>query len=97
MIGIYQQTMMDYSYLVQKILKIKYTLLYKKGDIYNIFSNIDYIEKSKEEYILIAPSYMICNIDYKKALSYHKKSNNDITIIYKNISNADEDFLGTSY
>lgn len=42
----------------------------KKGDIYNIFSNIDYIEKSKQEYILIAPSYMICNIDYKKALSY---------------------------
>lgn len=68
----------------------------KKGDIYNIFSNIDYIEKSKQEYILIAPSYMICNIDYKKALSYHKKSNNDITIIYKNISNANEDFLGTS-
>ena len=68
----------------------------KKGDIYNIFSNIDYIEKSKQEYILIAPSYMICNIDYKKALSYHKKSSNDITIIYKNISNANEDFLGTS-
>ncbi|MGL4796849.1 MAG: glucose-1-phosphate adenylyltransferase subunit GlgD [Paraclostridium sp.] len=68
----------------------------KKGDVYNIFSNIDYIEKSKQEYVLISPSYMVCNIDYKKALSYHKKSKNDITIIYKNIDNAKEDFLGTS-
>lgn len=68
----------------------------KKGDVYNIFSNIDYIEKSKQEYVLISPSYMICNIDYKKALSCHRKSNNDITIIYKNIDNADKDFIGTS-
>ena len=68
----------------------------KKGDVYNIFSNIDYIEKSKQEYVLISPSYMICNIDYKKALSYHKKSGNNITVIYKNIDNTNEDFLGTS-
>lgn len=68
----------------------------KKGDIYNILANIDYIEKSDEEYILIAPSYMVCNIDYKKALEHHKKSGNDITIVYKHVSNADEDFEGNS-
>ncbi|MEG1409204.1 MAG: glucose-1-phosphate adenylyltransferase subunit GlgD [Terrisporobacter sp.] len=68
----------------------------KKGDIYNIFSNIDYIEKSKQEYVLIAPSNMICNMDYKKVLSYHKASKNNITIIYKSVNNANEDFLGTS-
>ena len=68
----------------------------KKGDIYNIFANIDYIEKSDEEYILVAPSYMICNIDYKKAIDYHKKSGNDITIIYKNVDCADIDFEGNS-
>jgi len=68
----------------------------KKGDIYSIFANIDYIEKSEEEYILIAPSYMVCNIDYNKAIDYHKKSGNDITIIYKSISNANDDFEGSS-
>ena len=68
----------------------------KKGDIYNILANIDYIERSDEEYILIAPSYMVCNIDYKKALEHHKKSGNDITIIYKNVTNAHEDFEGNS-
>lgn len=65
----------------------------KKGDIYNIFSNIDYIEKSNQEYVLIAPSYMICNIDYKSIIKNHKKSGNDITVVYKNVENANEDFL----
>ncbi|WP_373599860.1 glucose-1-phosphate adenylyltransferase subunit GlgD [Paraclostridium bifermentans] len=68
----------------------------KRGDLKNIFSNIDYIEKSKQKYVLVSPSYMICNIDYKKALDYHKLSKNKITIIYKNINNADKDFLGTT-
>ncbi len=73
----------------------KYT--YKSGDIYSILSNIDYIEKSEEEYILVAPAHVICNIDYSKAIEAHKKSNKDITIIYKNIDNADQDFeLGTT-
>ncbi|MDK2564864.1 glucose-1-phosphate adenylyltransferase subunit GlgD [Romboutsia sedimentorum] len=67
---------------------------YRKGDIYNILSNIDYIKKSEEEYILVAPSYMICNIDYSEALKYHKKSNNYITMIYKNIENSKTDFKG---
>ena len=67
---------------------------FRTGDIYSILANIDYIEKSKEEYILIAPGYMLCSMDYKEALKYHKQSKNDITVIYKHITNADEDFLG---
>ncbi|MGL5330412.1 MAG: glucose-1-phosphate adenylyltransferase subunit GlgD [Peptostreptococcaceae bacterium] len=66
----------------------------RNGDIYTILANIDYIEKSEEEYILIAPSYMLCNINYSDVIEYHKKSNNDITVIYKNIDNANEDFKG---
>lgn len=67
---------------------------YRKGDIYNILCNIDYIKKSEEEYILVSPTYMICNIDYSKVVKYHKKSNNDITLIYKEIDNAHIDFKG---
>ena len=67
---------------------------FKTGDVYTILANIDYIEKSKEEYILIAPGYMLCSIDYKEALKYHKQSKNDITVIYKHVTNTDEDFLG---
>lgn len=68
----------------------------KKGDLQNIFSNIDYIEKSKQKYVLISPSYMVCNIDYKKAFNYHKSSSKDITIIYKDETDIDKNFLGTT-
>lgn len=67
---------------------------HKEGDIYDILANIDYIERSEEEYILIAPSYLIYNINFAEAISYHKKSSNDITIIYKEINNANSDFDG---
>ena len=64
---------------------------YRKGDIYTILANIDYIEKSPEEYVIVAPSYMICSIDYNDLLKYHKKSNND----FKNCNtlNIDKDKL----
>ena len=65
---------------------------HKPGDIHGIFSNIDYIEKSSEEYIIIAPSYMICNIDYNEAFEYHKQSKNDVTMLYKTVYNADKEF-----
>jgi glucose-1-phosphate adenylyltransferase len=68
----------------------------KRGDIYNIFSNIDYIEKSRQKYVLISPSYMICNINYKDILDQHKKSNCDITVVYKEVYNAQDDFLKCS-
>lgn len=67
---------------------------FRSGDIYSILANIDYIERGTEEYLLIAPGYMLCNIDYSKAIEYHKQSKNDITVIYKRIHNADNDFSG---
>ena len=66
---------------------------YRTGDVYSILANIDYIEKSTEEYILIAPGYMLCSMDYKDAIKYHQESKNDITVLYKHVDNADEDFL----
>ena len=61
-------------------------------DIHNFSDNIEFVKYSRKDYVLIAPSYMICNIDYEEALKEHKKSNNDITVIYKNINNADKEF-----
>lgn len=63
-------------------------------DVHNFSENIDYIKYSKKEYIIMAPSYMICNIDYKKVLEEHKKLGNDITMIYKNMNNTDKYFIG---
>lgn len=66
---------------------------FRSGDVYSILANIDYIERSTEEYILIAPGYMLCSMDYKDAIKYHQESKNDITVLYKHVDNADDDFL----
>ncbi|WP_446898089.1 glucose-1-phosphate adenylyltransferase subunit GlgD [Clostridium sp. LBM24168] len=62
-------------------------------DIYNFSKNMSYFRKSKEEYVIIAPSYMVCNIDLEKAMKFHMESKNDITIIYKEVTNADINFI----
>ena len=62
-------------------------------DIHHFEDNIEYIENSKKDYVIMSPSYMICNIDYKEVMQYHIKSENDITIVYKNVDNANKNFI----
>ena len=62
-------------------------------DVNNFLDNLEFIKQSRKEYILISPSYMICNIDYTQALKYHMQNKNDITIIYKDINDGKDNFL----
>ena len=62
-------------------------------DVHSFLENMEFIEQSGKEYILISPSYMICNIDYNNVLKYHRKQGNDITVVSKSIYNADEKFI----
>ena len=52
-------------------------------DVHNFEENMEFIKKSNKEYVLIAPSYMVCNINYNELINKHIKSKNDITIVYK--------------
>lgn len=63
-------------------------------DVHIFADNLDYFKYGKQEYILIAPSYMICNIDFTEAKKYFEESNADITMIYKRVNNADDHFYG---
>lgn len=62
-------------------------IVQKKGDIEIFNSMINYIKKSKQEYVFLSRSYMICNADYSNMLDYHKTSEADITILYKRMNN----------
>lgn len=64
------------------------------NDVDNFYDNIEFIKNSRKDYVLLAPSYMICNIDYRDALVDHINKKNDITLIYKDINNADKSFFG---
>lgn len=54
--------------------------------------NMDYLYKSKENNVIISPSYMICNLDYEKAAEFHQQSGKDITVIYKSIDSKNHLF-----
>lgn len=68
--------------------------MYHRSDIALIKNNIEYLHRSHQTQVIYSHSNMICNVDYKKAINYHEKSNNDITIIYKKINNGKSKFLG---
>ncbi|ATD54026.1 glucose-1-phosphate adenylyltransferase subunit GlgD [Clostridium chauvoei] len=62
-------------------------------DVHNFADNIEFIKQSRRDYILIAPSHMICNIDYNEVIKQHKKNNKDVTIVYKKVNDADKKFI----
>ena len=73
-----------------------------KNDIYNtdiaaFWTNLDSIQKMKEEYVVIAPSHMIYTMNYNKLLKDHIKSGADITLVYHSVTNANENYLNCDF
>lgn len=62
-------------------------------DIESFSKNILYFKRSKEDYVVMASSCMICNINLEEAMEFHIKSKNDITILYKKVEDADSRFI----
>lgn len=69
---------------------------YYMNEIETLKNNIEYFYKSKEKYVILSSSYMVCNIDYKAAAEYHENSNSDITIIYKKVNDGKRNFTNCS-
>ena len=63
-------------------------------DIANFMDNLQYIEEVNKPYVVIAPSYMIYQIDFNDVVNYHIEKNADVTVIYKSVDNAKEEFVG---
>jgi glucose-1-phosphate adenylyltransferase len=53
-----------------------------KGDLQYFYNNLNYINKSRQKYVLISGSNVICNIDLTAAFEFHKEMKADITVIY---------------
>jgi glucose-1-phosphate adenylyltransferase len=61
-------------------------------DITNFSNNLEYLYRARQEYVILASSYMICNIDFKDVLNKHIKSGYDITMVYKKTEDSDMNF-----
>lgn len=55
---------------------------------------VRFILDSQHKYVIISPSYMLCNINLEKAAEYHEQSNADITVVYKTIEDGNKNFIG---
>lgn len=61
-------------------------------DVAAYMANMQYIEDAHQEYVVIAPSYMIYKFNFKEALNAHLESKADVTMLYKTVDNADTSF-----
>lgn len=63
------------------------------NDVAMFKNNMEYLYRSQKNNVIMASSYMICNIDLEKAARVHEEQKNDITIVYKKVKNDGESFL----
>ena len=52
------------------------------GEVDNFFSNLDYIRFSRQEYVVLAGSSILCNLNYRPALDFHRHTGADVTVLY---------------
>jgi len=62
-----------------------------RGDIENFYTHLDYIESSRQQYVLISGTHNVCNINYRKIFQFHENTGADITIVYKEQTGEPED------
>ena len=65
-------------------------------DIDALSDNMEYIYRTKQDYVIIASSYMLCNMDFNAAAKYHEQSGSDITLLYKKTNNGKKHYLNCS-
>ncbi|MDY5112195.1 MAG: glucose-1-phosphate adenylyltransferase subunit GlgD [Bilifractor sp.] len=68
------------------------------NDVYNtdiaaFAENMNIIARKGQEYVIIAPSYMVYTQDYNELLEQHVASGADITLLYHHVNNAKESYL----
>ncbi|VBB05022.1 nucleotide-diphospho-sugar transferases [Lucifera butyrica] len=62
-----------------------------KGEMGNFYSNLDYIRNSRQKYVLVTGTAMVCNIDFNRVLAFHQQQDADITLVYKEWESPEED------
>ncbi len=66
-----------------------------RGSADAVFKNLDFLEKSYEEFVVLANGDCVCKIDFNDVIKEHKKSGADITIVtQKNTRGLDMRLLG---
>ncbi len=65
-----------------------------RGTADSIYQNISFLERSNENYVVIASGDAIYKMDYRKVIEYHKQKEADITVVCKEMHDRDLTKLG---
>ncbi|WP_028307951.1 glucose-1-phosphate adenylyltransferase subunit GlgD [Desulfitibacter alkalitolerans] len=63
-----------------------------RGDLEIFQAHIDYINNSPHDYVVIANSNMICNIDFRRVFDFYKEQDADVVLVYKKDGLYTDDF-----
>lgn len=68
------------------------------NDIYNtdiaaFEENINIIKRSRQQYVIVVPSYMIYKQDFSQLVQEHIDSGADVSVLYQHVNNAKEAFI----
>jgi glucose-1-phosphate adenylyltransferase len=64
-----------------------------RGQVEAFHSNMSYIRKSPQNYVVISGSSMVCNLTYNEVMEFHKSNMADITVVYKEDKKAAKEEL----
>jgi len=64
--------------------------LWYKGTADSIYQNLTYLKRSNEPYVIIASGNSVYKMDYNEILDWHIKKDADVTIVYKQASEAED-------
>ncbi|MCQ2802506.1 MAG: glucose-1-phosphate adenylyltransferase subunit GlgD [Bacilli bacterium] len=67
----------------------------KNTDLANIKRNLE-IDKFDFDYVVIAPSHIVCSMDYRPYIVEHTSSKADISVVYSEIHSNGEQYAGLS-
>ncbi|SDL07105.1 glucose-1-phosphate adenylyltransferase subunit GlgD [Halarsenatibacter silvermanii] len=62
-----------------------------KGDVENFYTNKDYLHRSRQEYVIVDYPFVVCNLDYREIFDFHRSSDADITVVYKDLETLHRD------
>lgn len=54
-----------------------------EGDVEQMYAHFDYFKRSQEQYVLLAGSAVVANIQFDGMLEFHRQTGADVTVLYQ--------------
>ncbi|HMM19107.1 MAG TPA: glucose-1-phosphate adenylyltransferase subunit GlgD [Selenomonadales bacterium] len=62
-----------------------------ENDVRNFYNNLDFLKKSRQEYVLVTSPNVVGNLDFVTPLQAHQDSGADITFLYQRQDSSERD------